>query len=67
LAGPSDLICGTGSFFLAAELREILLEGSPSVALPDFEIGHNFPLGEKTQAANSQVGGLNDPRESQGV
>lgn len=26
LAGPGDLICGTGSFFIASELREILIE-----------------------------------------
>jgi dihydrofolate synthase/folylpolyglutamate synthase len=26
LAGPDDLICGTGSFFIASELREVLVE-----------------------------------------
>ena len=28
LAGPDDLICATGSFYLAAELRRVLLGGS---------------------------------------
>ena len=34
LAGPSDLICATGSFFIAAEVRELIVEApqpSPSV------------------------------------
>jgi len=29
-AGPEDLICVTGSFFIAAELRELILDASPS-------------------------------------
>jgi dihydrofolate synthase/folylpolyglutamate synthase len=29
-AGPADLICATGSFFIAAELRELILDASQS-------------------------------------
>lgn len=29
-AGPEDLICVTGSFFIAAELRELILDESPA-------------------------------------
>jgi dihydrofolate synthase/folylpolyglutamate synthase len=31
LAGPHDLVCITGSFFLAAELRPLLLEGTVEI------------------------------------
>jgi dihydrofolate synthase/folylpolyglutamate synthase len=34
LAGPEDLICVTGSFFLAAELREQILDECRSPAAP---------------------------------
>jgi len=31
LAGPTDLILGTGSLFVAAEVREVLLNIEPEV------------------------------------
>jgi len=33
LAGPEDLICITGSFFIAAEIRRLLAAGPPPVAV----------------------------------
>ena len=43
LAGPEDLICVTGSFFLAAELREQILEeergGKPPIAVGESQHG----------------------------
>ena len=32
IAGKQDLICITGSFFIAAELRELVIDGGPSEA-----------------------------------
>jgi len=32
LAGPDDLICATGSFFIAAEVRELIVEAADPVA-----------------------------------
>lgn len=31
LAGPADLICGTGSFFIASELREVIVESTGAI------------------------------------
>jgi dihydrofolate synthase / folylpolyglutamate synthase len=36
LAGPQDLICVTGSFFIAAELRELILEAQRTLR-PEFK------------------------------
>jgi dihydrofolate synthase/folylpolyglutamate synthase len=34
LAGADDLICGTGSFFIASELREVLVEPASPIDAP---------------------------------
>jgi dihydrofolate synthase/folylpolyglutamate synthase len=58
LAGPSDLICGAGSFFLAAELREVIV-GEPTRG-DGFGAETQIVMhsGEITKAANSGADGL---------
>ncbi len=50
IAGPQDLICGAGSFFIAAELREVILSRSASRDKP-------VQVAETTGAVNSTADG----------
>jgi len=38
LAGPDDLVCVTGSFFIAAEMRELIVEPADSDKKPEIRI-----------------------------
>ncbi len=41
LSGPRDLVCATGSFFIAAEMREVILDRRPEAAV---DFGASSPL-----------------------
>jgi dihydrofolate synthase/folylpolyglutamate synthase len=58
LAGPGDLICGTGSFFIASELREVIVETSSSSESLVRPVEACLTTVETKQAANTQVDGL---------
>ncbi|MSR56349.1 MAG: bifunctional folylpolyglutamate synthase/dihydrofolate synthase [Planctomycetaceae bacterium] len=58
LTGPDDLICATGSFFIAAELRELILS----------ELGSEAPLPTTDKARSSARiadSGMHLPREGE--
>lgn len=58
LAEPQSLICGTGSFFIAAEIREVIL-GDGSLSLDGRGLDPAEPPPSNKKAANPVVDGLN--------
>lgn len=58
LAHPQSLICGTGSFFIAGELREVIL-GDSSLDLQSPGRSTNEQVLDNKKTANQGVDGLN--------